>query len=162
MMTIAKDKRYAMKRAQEAYALAKAFDETNKAIDLEARQEELNAFDYPFKADARRHEPGEFCKDPKADFLIDEKYWDEYFHAIYTRRIAKGWRCSYKIKDAPEYFVTADAESFPLLKLAENVLIDCVLETVPEYLAKDLVKARDMYQERNELINIAMRWNTSK
>lgn len=162
-MTISKDKRYAMKQAQTAYAMAKAFNDLNNQIDLEARQEELNAFDYPIDKEHRRAESlPEICKDPKIDYLIEKSFWDEYFHAVYKRRIAKGWSCNFKLKDAPEYHVSADAESFKLLKMAEDVLIDCVLETIPQTLAKDIERAKTMYKERKELIDIAMRWDTRK
>lgn len=160
--------RYAMKSAQNAYAISKAFNETNLAIDLEAKQEELNAFDYPLaeewkeKGTDRKGIDEKYCiRDPKIDYLMDDKFSDEYYHAVYNRRIAKGWSCNYKPKDAPEYVVTADADSRPLLRLADDILIDCVLETVPEWMRKDLEKAKQ-YPHRQKLIDLAMSWNTAK
>lgn len=153
-----------MKQAQEAYVLAKAFNETNLAIDLEARKEELNAFDYPL-ADEWKAERlgivGGMIKDPKIDYLMADKFSDEYYHAIFNRRISKGWSCKYKVKDAPEYVVTADADSRPLLRLAEEVLIDCIMDTVTPEMLKDLERARE-YPHREKLIKLAMSWDTSK
>jgi len=165
---ITPSQRYAMKRAQEAYMFAKAFNETNLAIDLEARKEELNAFDYPLadewkKKDMDRKGIDEkgCIRDPKIDYLMDDKFTDEYYHAVYNRRIAKGWSCKYRVKDAPEYVVTADADSRPLLRLAEEVLIDCIMETVTPEMRKDLERARE-YPHREKLIQLAMTWDTNR
>jgi hypothetical protein len=166
---ITPNQRHAMRSAQKAYAMALAWHATNKAIDLEARQEELNAFDYPLAEEWKQRgmnrsgiDDKDCIRDPKIDYLMADKYTDEYYHAVYNRRIAKGWSCKFKFKDGtPEYCVTADAESFGVLKLAEKVLIDCMLDTVPAWIRKDLDKARqDPYSEK--LVSLAMSWDTNK
>ena len=165
---ITPNKRYAMKQAQNAYIMAKAFNDTNIAIDLEARQEELNAFDYPLadewqerNMDRAGIDEKNCIRDPKIDYLMADKFTDDYYHAVSNRRIAKGWGCKYRCKDAPEYVVTADADSRPLLRLAEDVLIDCAIDMVPEWMRKDLERARE-YPHRQKLIDLAMSWDTNK
>ena len=158
---IAIEQREAVKRAQRAYAITKAFNETNKQIDAEARAEALAAFNYPFDPEHKRCETlPEFCKDPKIDYLIDKKFWDEYFQNVYDRRVKKGWPVpQYKVE--PYYHVSADADSFSLLKMAEKVLIDAGLEVLPADMRKDLERARQ-YPHSEKLIEIIMKWDTSK
>lgn len=158
---VTKDQRYSMRSAQSAYAHAKAFNDTCLAIDLEARKEELASFNYPYGKEHKRAENlPEFCKDPKSDYLIEHSYWDEYFYAVYKRRIKKGWSTKFRLKDAPEHMVTADADSHRLLKIAEDLLIDCCLDTVPQGMRKDLKGARNHWKHRQGLLDIAMSWNT--
>lgn len=162
---ITQNQRYTMRSAQRAYTIAKAFHETNLAIDQESKQDELNAFDYPIAdewKDERKGVVNGMIKDPKIDYLMKDNFCDEYYHAVYNRRIAKGWNVKYQIKDAPQYVVTADADSFPILKMAEDVLIDCVLDTVHQSMRKDLERARHLYNHRQELIDLAMKWDTKK
>lgn len=155
-----KDQRKAIKSAQNAYAMAKAWNEKNLEIDQKAGKEVLKEGFFPYAEKWSKYHKGRVL-DPTHDYLMDDSVFYEYLQKKHEKAQGMGLKRA-RLPNVKPWNVTADAESRPILRAAEDVLIETGLNIIPEPMKSQLQGARDHWEHRKSLIDIIMRWNPDK
>lgn len=132
-----------LKQAQNNYMVALAAYKASKAIETDAKTEVLK--NHVFVND----ETGERITSPNADFMMDDASFPQYCQYVHETMLSMGL-------DIPAEN-TADYKTRPVLRAAEEKLIDMSISIVPAGLHKNLNIARQNLKYRQEMIDLTLR-----
>jgi hypothetical protein len=147
-MTLTKQEKNTLKGCKEAYFQALAYHQTIKQIDQESKQTILDAV--VFKYDKRWKEEDKRITDPKADYLMSEKDFQDYMEFVHDERTKRGLK-------VPSVEYTSDFESWKLLRIAEDNLIDYALSVLPEPLKTQLKDIKKHFTVKEKFLDTVCR-----
>ena len=155
-----KEQLQAYEQARQKVFLCMAVNETNNKIDEESKQEVLNKHSFKISKSNRDISEGEtIIKKPSQDYLMSDEDFKTYCELSHKERTARGLKI-------PDYNTTADHESRPQLRKAENEFIDLAISILPNKLRGQFEKMKDDIKlnatHRNKFLDLNLRLNTEE
>lgn len=150
------------KKARNLYFIALAMNETNINIDTQSKQEVLNEnVFYIWDYDRSGKEIYKQLKTPFSDFHLKEDDFKRYCILSHEKRVKKGLVLPYNKYDFAinePWNLSADCETRPLLRNAENNLIQAGINLLPEPLYSQFKKLDILknYTHKEKVIKIML------
>lgn len=155
IMTLTKEEKNTLKACKDAYIIAKAYQETIEQIDTESKQSVLNdvVFNYDKRWEIKEgKENKKRITDPRHDYLMSDKDSLDYYDFCHVERTKRGLKI-------PDAHTSSDFESWKLLRLAKDNLIDYALSILPEPLKTDMVNVKKSYKYEQKFLELICKLN---